>query len=160
MFRCFLLAVCVSGLCEAAEPTESDRAKAVEVLTKLAKIKGKAKGAKLDAPEKIAEPLTLNGAGEVGTLPHPKVKVVEVIDKKTALIETRTNRDAGERDEDITLVVHGVNTSKWADDLSISAPACIWIVTQEKRAGKTYLALHRLELTKEETASLLKAAKP
>lgn len=159
MFRCVLLAVCVSGLCEAAEPTESERKAAIETLTKLAKAKAKVKGAKLDSPERIAEPLTLNGAGEVGTLPHPKVKVVEVIDKRTALIETRTNRDAGERDDDITLVVHGVDTSKWADDLSINAPAGIWIVTQEKRAGKTYLALHRLELTKEEAAAIVKVAK-
>lgn len=169
-----------------AEPTADDRKAAVEVLRKeadrraklfalekewakkkdaatvekLKNLRAEMKGWRFDRPEDLAEPLVLSKAGEVGTFPHKKARVREVIDKNTALIETRTNRAAGDRDDDITLFVAGVDTSKWADDLAIDAPAGIWIVTTQKHEGRTYLRLSPLVPSKDESAALLKAAKP
>lgn len=185
----FLLAC--GSLC-AAEPTADERKTALDTLTreatrraklatvekewaaslakkkdaalaeKLKVLRAEMKEWKFDGPEDFAEPLTLGAAGEVGRLPHKRIRVNTVLDKQTALVGTRTNKPLrlGERDDEIDVLLYGVDTSKWADDLAVDAPPGIWITTTEKRGGKTYLRLSRLELTKEESAALLKAAKP
>lgn len=132
-----------------------------ELDEKLKGLRGALKEWKSSRPEDLAEPLTLTKGGEVGRMPHKRVRVATVIDKESALIATVTNKpDVTDRDDNITVIVSGVDTSKWADGIAIDSPPGIWMVGTQKRGGKTYLHLTPLVLTKEEAESVMKATKP
>ena len=140
----------------------SARAKAEYVTALDERLKGlrsQLKGQKGDRPEDFAQELTLTLAGETGRFPSPKAHVGRIIDKQTAIIDTRTNPPGAGGNEPISIVVSGVDTSKWADGIVIDTPPGIFVVGTIKRGGTTYFHLKPLALTNEETAAIMKAAK-
>lgn len=115
--------------------------------------------------EGFAQTLSLTRVGEVGKFPHPKALVLGVLNKSQGALATETSRPADFaeplfRSERVKVLVSGVDTSKWADDLTVPAPEGLFIVSTHKHRGATYLHLIRLELTKDEADAIMKAAKP
>lgn len=135
----------------------SARAKADYVAAldeRLGRLRSQMKEWKSNRPEDFAERLTFLKGGEVGIFPAEKAHVGSVIDKDTVIIDTRTNPEGLERNEPISVLVRGVDTSKWADGIAINTPPGLFVVDTVKRDGTTYFRLTPLILTKEEAAAL------
>ena len=137
-----------------------------EIQEKLKGAREELKSMKSDKPEDFARPLSLSKVGEVGRFPYPKVKVASVLNKSQGVVSTETYipQEDGPtffRAEDVTVIVSGADTSKWADGLEVPAPQGVFVVcTYKTPRGATRLHLIPLELTKEESAEIMKVAKP
>lgn len=127
--------------------------------TRIKELKYEMRDWKGAGPGDFAEPLTLTTAGVSGRFPHDKVRVESVIDKRSALLAARASLDSG-KTEPVTVLVSGVDTSKWADGVLIDSPPGLFYVATQKRGGTTYFHLIPIEVTKEEFDAIMRAAKP
>ncbi len=140
--------------------TQLAQKKDASLAEKLKNLRAELKELRTDKPEDFARPLTLTGAGEVGRLPYPRCRVDEVIDKQSAILQTRTRPNGPQKNEPVFVIVSAPDTSTWADGAAIDAPPGLYHVTTQKRGTRTYFHLAPLVLTKDEAEAVMKAAKP
>lgn len=111
-------------------------------------------------PEHFLPKLTLTKGGEVGRFPHAKAKVVSVTGKASAVLSTFSSPTDAEKPRRIEVLVTGVDTSEWADGLSVDGPPGAFSVATAKSEGRTLLSLSPLKFTDAEAKEILSLAKP